>query len=167
MSKLRTFFITLFFLFFAVGFLFAQTENRLNGKWVTVQEGITLEYRFNNGNFEDLINGISNDKGTYTVSNGNINFNFTHCHGDFYNYFFKELGINISKFDSKWYTVNEIIIAIRPILIGLGLPEKDVNDTINAMMTPNCSVPYSIDGSKLTLTMTKGDQKTVLIYNKK
>jgi len=165
--KFKMLIIALSFGFVVIGSLFAQTDNRLNGRWITVQDDITMEYRFNNGNFEDSTNGLSYRRGTYTVSNGNINLNYTHMHGDSFNFIFNELGISFSKLDSKWHTLNEVILAVRPIFIGLGFSERDVNNAIHSMMTSNQSVPYSVDTNTLILTFSEGNERTVLIFNKR
>jgi len=47
--KSKVFLMTLFFAFMAIGPLFAQTDNRLNGRWEAVIGELTLEYRFNRG----------------------------------------------------------------------------------------------------------------------
>jgi len=158
--KLKFFIISLFFLF-SIGPLFAQTDSRLNGRWVTVIEDLTLEYKFNNGNFEITANGLQNEKGTYTTNNGILIRTSTHIHGDFMNTIFSEIGIIL---DSKWYTINEFILAVKPSLIKLGLSDKDINAFINALVSSTMSFPYSVDAKTLILTDTNGE---VLIFNKK
>jgi hypothetical protein len=159
--KLRFFLISLFFSFIAIGPLFAQTDNRLNGRWVTVIEDLTLEYILNNGKFEITANGLQNEKGTYTTNNGILLRTSTHIHGDFMNTIFSEIGIVL---ESKWYTINEFILAVTPSLKKLGLSEKDINTFINALVSSTISFPYSVDAKTLILTDTNGE---VLIFNKK
>jgi hypothetical protein len=159
--KLRFFLISLFFSFIAIGSLFAQTDSRLNGRWVTVIEDFTLEYRFNNGNFEITANGLQNEKGTYTTNSGTLVRTSTHIHGDFMNTIFSEIGIIL---DSKWYTINEFILAVKPKLVNLGLSEKDINTFVNTLVSSTISFPYSVDAKTLILTDTNGE---VLIFSKK
>ena len=161
MVKLRFFLIALFFTFISIGSLSAQTDNRLNGRWVAVIEELTIEYRFNNGNFEISANGLLNEKGTYTTSNGNFIRTSTHIHGDFMNVIFNDIGI---KLDSKWYTINEFIIAVKPSLVKLGFSDRDINNFINTLVSSTTSFPYSIDANNLILTDTNGG---VIIFTKK
>jgi len=159
--KLRFFLIALFFAFMGIGSLFAQTDNQLNGRWEATLEDLKLEYRLNNGNFEIYVNGLVNEKGTYTVNNGNIVRTSTHIHGEFMNTVFAGTGI---KLDSKWYTINEFIIAVKPGLVKLGLSDGDINNFINTLVSSTTSFPYSVDASTLILTDTNGG---ALIFNKK
>jgi hypothetical protein len=147
--------------FIVVGSLDAQTDNRLNGRWVGVLENLTVEYRFNNGNFEISVNGLLNERGTYTVNGGNLIRTSTHIHGDFINTIFNDIGI---KLDSKWYTINEFVIAVRPKLIELGLSDRDVNNLISSLVSSTESFPYSVDTNTLILTDTNGG---VIIFNKR
>jgi hypothetical protein len=161
MVKLRFLLITLFFAFMGIGSLFAQTDNRLNGRWEADLEDLKLEYRFNNGNFEIFVNSLQNEKGTYTTNSGNIVRTSTHIHGDFMNTVFTGTGI---KLDSKWYTINEFIITVKPGLIKLGLSEGDINNFINTLVSSTTTFPYSVDASTLILSDTNGG---VIIFNKK
>ena len=155
----------------------AQTDNRLNGRWVAVVKESTLEYRFNNGSFEISVNGILNEKGTYIINNGKIILTSTHVHGDIstmfntlfntiFDYYGQKPDSNI-KLDSKWYTINEFIIAIRPQLINLflkhGLPESNVDEAIASVISSSDSVPYSVDNNSLIISK----DGTVVIFNKK
>jgi len=153
--------ITFFFTFMAIGSLFAQTDKRLNGKWEAVLGDLTLVYRFNNGNFEITVNGMQNEKGTYTVNNSELIRTSTHIHGDFMNSLFSEIGISL---ESKWYTINEFILAVRPSLVKLGLSDNDINTFINTLVSSTVSFPYSIDNKTLILTDTNGG---AIIFKKK
>jgi len=142
-----------------IGSLFAQTDNRINGKWAMVEDEVTIGYEFNNGNWESSTNGSLWFKGTYTINNGNIVFTSTHIHGDFFNLATN----NVDKLDSKLYTINEFIIAVRPKLKKLGISDNDINDFIKSIIYTNLSVPYSVDAKTLILNMN-GE---VMILNKK
>jgi hypothetical protein len=145
--------------FFSIGALYAQTDSRINGKWVSVVSGIESEYRFNNGDFESTMNGISMQRGTYTTNNGEITINETHIFGGWLDF------LGISGLEPKWYPKNEFIIACRTIFAGYGLSENQINEIIHQMMQI-LSYTYSVDANTLILSTTVGE-KQVIIFNKR
>jgi len=158
--KSRTFLMVLIFGLMIVGSLYAQTDNRLNGRWTVTQDGIELEYRFNNGNFDEFMMGGPSGRGTYTASNGEITINHTHVHGGLFE------SIGLSGLESKWYTRNEAIIALRPIFTEWGASESQIIDAVNSMMS-NRKYNYSVDANSLILSGTIEGQNILLIFNKK
>jgi len=157
---LRVFALIFLFCFMAIGNLQAKSDNRLNGKWAAIEEGMELEFRLNNGNFEASIDGVPFEKGNYTANSGTITFNITHIYGA--NLLFVNMGL---KLDSKWYTANELIVAVRPIFTEKGLPEKEINNIIHEMILRfnNDTRNYSVDANTLILT----DNDGAMIFNKK
>ena len=153
--------VMVFFLGFAgIGSLYAQTDNRLNGRWVSIGYEVETEYIFNNGNFESTINGVSMQKGTYTTNNSEIIIYETHFFGGFLDI------LGVSGLESKWYSINEFIIAFRKILTEYGLSENQINETVNQMMAASPSTyTYSVDANILKLSSTGNNQ--VIIFNKK
>ena len=117
------------------GNLDAQTNNRLNGTWVshTVPQIEKSEVKciFRNGDFEISINGVTMAKGTYTTSGNKILSNITHLHGALFG--------NI--LESKMYTVNEL----KESFIGMFLTEE-------LLLT---EVAYNLSGNTLTMTTDK------------
>ena len=151
----------LFFGFIVIGSVYAQTDNRLNGRWTTTEDGVELEYRFNNGNFEEFMMGGSSGRGTYTAINGEITINHTHVHGGL----FENMGLS-GILESKWYSRNEAIIAIRAFFIELGFSERDIIELVNQMLS-NRTYNYSVDANSLILTGVIEGQSILLIFNKR
>jgi len=147
----------LFLIFFGVIVincsLSAQTDRRLNGRWVLEigEYEYRIEYTFNNGNFETSSGGILSTRGTYTVANGVITINTTHVFGDLYrNYGFSGL-------ESRWYANDEFYIAIRPFFRMQGSSESMIDLFIDGMRETNNSVlNYSVDANTLILTSPDG-----------
>jgi hypothetical protein len=154
--SLRIFAIVLVFGFILIGTLEAQNDNRLNGRWVSVEGQVETEYRFNNGNFESSINGVSMQRGTYTTNNGEITVYETHLYGGAFDI------MGIPGLESKWYTRNEFIIAIRPILAGFGLSDSQINELVHEMMS-NSLYNYSVDANTLIFSSAGG----TVIFNRK
>ena len=159
--------IALVFGFMAVGSIGAQTDNRLNGSWFIYEDGTELEYRFTNGNYEIIISGIMMERGTYTTNNNNVlNLNPTHIHGAFGALLVELFGIKSSAFDSRWYTKNEFIVILIPILSEIGITENQINEIVSELISAESMVyPYSVEGS--TLIITKPEDKSVIILTKK
>jgi hypothetical protein len=141
--------------------LYAQTDNRLNGRWVADEEYTTFEYKFNNGNYEAFEDKLPSDKGTYIINNGNIIFTVTHVHGDYLNMLFNFMNVNI-KFESKWYTYNEHIITIRSNLRKMGYSDSFIDSVVKSMISLNLTFPYSVDNNTLILNI----DDYILILNK-
>ena len=162
----RMFIIALVLDLFIFCTLFAQTNNDLNGRWITVDSDIIKEYRLDNGNFEELTDDLLTFRGTYTINNGNINFNDNYIHGDFlYSLLnvFRSPSLNL---DSRWYTLDEANIIFRSILMELGFSESEVNNEFHSMFIPNSSFQYSVDAYTLILTSTEGNKKETIIFNR-
>jgi hypothetical protein len=153
---LRISVMTLVFGFMAIGTLEAQTDSRLNGRWVSGGGEIETEYRFNNGNFESTIGEVPMQRGTYTTNNGEITVYETHIFGDALD------AIGISGLESKWYSRDEFFIAIRPILARFGLSDRQINEAIHDMMS-TLSYTYSVDANTLILSSTD----STIIFNKR
>jgi hypothetical protein len=149
--------MVLFLGFVSIGSLYAQTDSRLNGIWVSNESGIETEYRLNNGNFESTMNKVSMQRGTYTTNNGEITINETHIFGGWLD------TIGLSGLESKWYTKNEFIIAFRNILIEYGVfTESQINEFIYQSMQI-LSYTYSVDVNTLILS----SEKQVIIFKKR
>jgi hypothetical protein len=152
--------MALAFAFLAVCGLEAQTDSRLNGKWVGELEGIGMELTLNNGNFESSSNGVSDSRGTYTSVNGQFTMKPTHVHGGSVN-----ASVGFSLFESKWYPINDFITTIRVIFQQYGLPEEDIDELIQLMVSPPSST-YTVDANNLTLTSTIMGSTVEISYTK-
>jgi len=162
--------------FFVVGVVFFGTffvqnanaqkvDANLNGTWTATIEGVKLEYKFNNGNCEQLLNSLRT-KGAYTTENGKITFKSGDIHGDGFSEFMLSLGINSDwGLKSKWYTTNEFILAVKPNLLKLGLSEKEVNEFIVGLISDNITLNYSVDSK--TLILIDKDKPEPIILTKK
>jgi len=142
----------------------AQTDNLLNGRWITSLEGIDIEYKIDDGNFEISINGEVSSRGTYTLNKGEITFTETHIYGGsvILDGLFSILGI--PGLEPKWYSRNDFIILIRPIFLDLGLTERQINDAIVTMMSSTV-YNYSVETSSLILVSVSDND--VIIFNRK
>jgi hypothetical protein len=151
------FLMVLFFLFIVIESIYAQTDNRLNGRWFVIENGIEVEYRFNNGNYETFIDGTSSDRGTYVTNNGSISMTLTHMFGAACNTFLGPIfeALSLSGYESKWYSTNEFIITTRQLLSGLELSDKDFNDFISEMISSE-TMTYSVDANTLILLSAMG-----------
>jgi hypothetical protein len=149
--------IVLLLEFVSIVSLYAQTDSRLNGIWVSSENGIETEYRLNNGNFESTMNKVSMQRGTYTTNNGEITINETHIFGGWLD------TLGLSGLEPRWYTKNEFIIAFRNILTGYGvLTESQINEFIYQSMQI-FSYTYSVDVNTLILS----SEKQVIIFTKR
>jgi len=142
-----------------------KVDANLNGTWTATIEGVKLEYKFNNGNCEQLLNSLRT-KGVYTTENGKITFRSGDIHGDGFSEFMHSLGINSDwGLKSKWYTTNEFILAVKPNLLKLGLSDKQVNEFIVGMISDNITLNYSVDNK--TLIFIDKDKPEPIILSKK
>jgi len=159
--------IALVFGVIAVWSIGAQTDNRINGTWFIYEDGTELEYRFTNGNYEIIISGLMMERGTYTTENNNVlNMNPTHIHGSFGALLIEIFGIKSSAFESRWYTKNDFIVVLIPVLSEIGITEAQIYDIVSELIsTDNMVYPYSVDGN--TLIITKPEDKSVIILTKK
>ena len=168
--KFKMLIVTLFLVFFVIGSLFAQTDNRLNGRWVNIIDNLTTEYRLNNGNFESFTNGMPTEKGTYSIIHGEIILKPTHIHGGLYNsMILPQFNITYSNFNPEWYTYDDFYIAFKKILL-IARSEAEVDWIINYMLSSTLSnkpIPYSVDGNTLSLRVTIGNQSMAVVFNKR
>ena len=139
----------------------AQSDRRLNGTWICIYESIEIEMVMNNGSYEEKNNNIPAARGTYTTNNGEIISIPTHIYGGAWNAI-----LDFDMLESKWYTRNEFIIAVRTGLLGFGLPEGQINELITPFITPPVS-SYSVDANSIILSYSLLGQRIVLIYNRK
>jgi hypothetical protein len=146
--------------------IYAQTDNRLNGTWVQVQEGIQFELRLRNGNFEELYNNELFRKGTFSTNIKELTIIPTHIHGAGFKFIMgdteNELGL-----ESKWYSFNEFIITMRATLLRFGLSEREVNEFVEAAVSSNTTSTYSVDGNTLILVSSVQGQNITVILTKK
>jgi hypothetical protein len=149
------------FVFMVVGIIEAQTDNRLNGTWFTVEEEIELEYKFTSGNYETFISGLIMEKGTYTSNNNVLNMITTHIHGSFLTVLF---GGEFT-FESRWYTTDEFMRIVKPIFLEIGFTEKQINEMFSEMISSSTSFSYSINANSLILTDL--DDETVYMFTKR
>jgi len=163
-----------FLIFIIFGFIFTpnlqgQTDNRLNGYWINVTDGIEQGLSINNGNFEEVVAGKSYRKGTYTATGGKLTIEPTHIHGEGINFIFSNSGINLMDYgiESKWYTVNEFILAFRSVLIKMGGTEEDANEFVRSSFSQNRTSNYSVDANTLILLSEFAGNTITLIYNKR
>ena len=162
--QLRMIQIILIFKFFIFSSLFAQTNNDINGRWVTIDGDIIREFRFDNGNFEARSNGSLIRRGTYIITNGIINFCETHIYADsLYSILsiFRSPSLNL---DSRWYTINEANVIFRSILMELGFSESEAE--LHSMFTSNYSYQYFIDGNTLILVDIEDDGQEIRIFSR-
>jgi len=143
--------------FVSIGSLYAQTDSRINGRWVANEGGIETEYTFNNGNFESSMNKVSMQRGTYTTNNGKITINETHIYGGWLD------TLGFSGLEAKWYTKNEFITVFRNLLTGYGIfTESQINEFVRQAMQI-LSYTYSVDANILILS----SEEQVIIFNKR
>lgn len=155
--------IVLVFFGFTVVSCSSKVDTNLNGTWVTDGSLFKIEYKFNNGNFEATISmedGDIKSKGTYTTDNGVLTVNAKQM--------FSTVADMLQQLhlESKWYTINEIIIAFRPFLEGYRLSEAEINQMISNMISPPGGA-YSVDGKSLIVTTTMNGMTSSVIYLKK
>jgi len=160
------FLITILLGFVIIENLHSQTDNRLNGTWITGEDETGFELRFNNGNFERFLGGIPWDRGTYTINNNELIFTVTHSFGEgLLNDLFDAFGV--SRLESRWYSNDEFILAIVPIFIEMGFSENVINDLLSSMNSAiNQSFIYSLDADMLILTSTDENMPLMFIYKR-
>ena len=160
-KSLRLAALTLVIGFIAVGSLEAQTDPRLNGRWVGTFEGMETELRLNNGVFEELSNGIPLSRGTFRTSNNTMTMNPTHLFGGTMNFI---LGYAI--LESRWLTINEFILGLRTGFRELGVPDVETNALIDYFISPPVS-SYSVDATTLISVTTIGGERVEMIYHRR
>ena len=153
--------LILFVLIFST-VIFAQTDNRLNGTWVFIQEGIELEFVFRNGSYDSVIDGTPVERGMYTTRDSILTLNSTHSHGNFYNEMFE-----FSRFESRWYSTNELTQALTPIFIEMGIPRELVDEFIKEVISESESQSFSYTIDVNTLILTNPSDRTMLVFTKR
>ncbi|GHS89263.1 hypothetical protein FACS189487_09160 [Campylobacterota bacterium] len=152
-NHFRTFVAVFVFGFMLTINLYAQTDNRLNGNWISIINGVKQELRINKGNFEEIIDGIPYRKGTYSASNGKLTMESIQVHGKGINTALIQRGVNVKDFgiESKWYTLNEIASALKSALIKIGATEKEASEAVRSFSWQNNTTDYSVDTNTLTM----------------
>ena len=149
-------FIVLCLLFFGTC-IGEKTDPGLNGTWVTVFMDNETEVKLNNGKYEEKLNGISAAKGTFTTIDGEYIPVRTHIFGDFF---------SILMLESKWYAIDEFIIAFKSSVQNLGMPESEIDEFLANISSPQ-KASYSVDANSLILKYDDDDDEVVVIYNRK
>ncbi len=112
----------------------ASDEASLEGTWTTTEEGVTIDFKFNKGNVEVMLNNSLFEKGIYSVNGNRLTVTPTHIWGDC-----EILGIEL---EAEWYTINEFFSAMElPAEIEAIIPKSEI------------VFIYSVKDDKLTLTM--------------
>jgi hypothetical protein len=160
--------LILFFGFISIVNLEAQTDNRLNGTWVSTTEGVEVEMRIQNGNIEALIDGVLAQRSTYTTNNREITTVGTHIHGGVLISTMGSAGIDLG-LESRWYSADEIIITFRAFLLKRGVSEREVNVFVQSVVSgfePETS-QYLIDSDTLVMITTVQRQSTTTIFTRR
>jgi hypothetical protein len=99
-------------------------DTAFNGRWVCIccQD---LEFRLNNGSFEEFNHHVATARGTYTTNDIYFILDPTHLHGDF-NFYGGDLAW--IQFASRWYTRNEFKAEVENQLRIAGWLEWDIRD---------------------------------------
>ena len=128
-----------------------KVDKSINGSWVS--NG--FEFKFKDGKFEVLVDEVSFQKGTYTTKDGEIAFVPTHIFGGGFNTLL-ELSEEDSGFESKWYSIKDFIVALKAVMIKLGLSESEADkfddDFVNSLSPANKLSTYNLSGNTLNLT---------------
>ena len=115
-------------------------DNRLSGTWVrTNDSGSEVKVSYKSGNYEFTVDGIPDEKGTFTTSDGKIFYNITHLYGT-------ELEL-----DSKWYSKNELQTALKDVEWA-----KEFLSEINSPFVHE----YTINGNTYTSINARGREWT-------
>ena len=136
---------------------FGCSANNIDGTWTMIQEdGVenVLEVKFEKGVFEIMektewpYHG-NTQKGTFSIKGNTWTQTHTHLYGDFINSVF-----NTSKFDSKWYTRDEIAS-----MLG-----EDLETFFRTYI-----YTFLIQGNQLTKTITSEDdgETYTLVFTRK
>jgi len=103
---------------------------------------LRVEMRKNNGNFELVVDDISNARGTFTTNGGKLTTRTTHMHGG-------PIGL-----ESRWYTIDEL----RRTLIDMNIPVNLVNAMFSTLALEEIPSEYSVTENTLTTTHPVGGQ---------
>ena len=128
-----------------------KSDKSINGSWAS--NG--FEIKLKDGKFEETVNDVSFRKGTYTAKNGEIAIVPTHIFGAGFNTL---LGLSEedSGFESKWYSINDFLAALKTVMIKMGLSEDEAekyNDGfVNSFSSADNVSTYYINGNTLSLT---------------
>jgi len=163
---MRKYLLVIIFGMLVAGNIEAQTDNRLNGTWVGVTEGVDFELILRNGNFEEKYYGESFRRGAFTANGRELTITPTNIHGGGFNKIMSPFGIDFG-LESKWYTFNEAIIAIRNALLRLGLSEREANEFVQIAITSDDQTSqYSVDDNTLILVSTAMGQTITIILTR-
>jgi hypothetical protein len=147
---------------------FSQGNSPLNGTWVLTQNGMYVEYKFNNGNIEVSMNNAPFEKGTYATIGNKLTIYISYIYGQ-KNDLIDMMGIELQ---AKWYTLAEFYNAYR---IRLSDEEwATIEPMIQQIIQNGAVYNYSISGNTLTLTLdmsqfkeTGGGESTTVTLTKK
>jgi len=123
---------------FLIGFMFngcmstpyVRGDSDLNGTWsISVAEG-EMTHKYNNGLWEEALNGLLTRRGHYTTNNGNIYLDIKEIHGRYPT--LQKAGLA-----SRWYSVSELFY--------------EYGATFE-----NATLTYSIEGDQLSLLSSLG-----------
>jgi len=114
----------------------------------TRMDMLKAETRMNNGNFELVVDGVANGRGTYTTNNGKLTTRTTHLNGG-------PMGLA-----SRWYTIKQLT----SLLLSVGVPREMVNAAFTTFALEEIPSDYSVTGNTLTTTHPVGG---VGVYTRK
>lgn len=110
-------------------------DSRLNGTWISTQKGMEVELKLANGSFEESVDDILLQKGTYTTNGNNITLQVTHLHGSAY------------ELEARWYSINELLTILK-------VPDEFIAEFEFSTAT------YTISGNTLIIMTTEGETIT-------
>ena len=148
----------------AVGNLDAQTDNSLNGTWVSIEDGVEIEFTFNNGNYEQskVFNRGNHlfEKGTYSTRNGLLTISVTHL------MMVSSMPTNNGYESGKWYTTDEYKTVATNNLRVQGFSQQEINELIEFDISTKFW-KYSVVSSSLIITVTLDGRTETIIFTKK
>ena len=134
-------------------------DKKLNGVWVGEMDyGVDVQYTFNNGNFECLIDDVPYVKGSYTTKDGVLTWVMKEVHGGAINYLY-----DYQILQSKWFSLNDFVNAARNALSGIGASEREISEFLNDFTNPTPD-NYTVNGNTLVTTSTPSG--TTIIFTK-
>ena len=161
MRLIKTIFL-LFLLTILPSVIFSQTDSRLNGSWVFIEDGMELEFVFRNGAYDSIIDGTPVERGVYTTSDNTLTLNSTHGHGDFYNGLFE-----FTRFESRWYSTNEIVHTLTPFFLDMGLSREQVEDFVKEVISESESQSFTYMIDVNTLILSHPADRSMLVLTKR
>ena len=134
---LGIFFITILLGFVIIGNLHSQTDNRLNGTWINVDDPGWVIIK-SNGSFEEIFDGLLATRGTYITMGNNLTMTVTHLYGSLWD----------DSLASRWYTKSE--------LIESGLDDKELLEIYDQHLDT-----FSVDNFRLVNTCADDGNVTI------